>query len=141
MRRGLTLIEVLGVIVIVALVASVTTVGLAATHERSRLRDTAAQMRDLDGRARLLAATVGTVVVSMADDGRRVELRAGGVERDELLASLEIPINVTIEVDTDPVIFDRLGRSPDYTVTLEAGQYVERWQVAGLTGHVTERKP
>ena len=74
------------------------------------------------------------------------EVRAVSAESGEILVRVQLPIGVTgtIVGEGDPkhtVVFDRLGRSPDYEVSLAASDRVVRWAVAGLTGAARESDP
>jgi len=138
---GFALIEVLSVIVILSLVAGLATVGLAATTDSARLRETQVRWRDLDAHARLMARREGPVLMSVDEEPRlvRLHVRASG----EPVALLALPRGIAgrIERDDARVVFDTLGRSPDYAIVVTSEAGTRRWQVAGLTGDVTEAPP
>lgn len=138
--RGLTLVEMLAVIVIVSLVAGVAAVGLAASSETAQLQAIGAEWRDLDGRARLFARSLGPVVMTMHGEGTVVRLDVR--ETGELLSEIALPAVVSGRIDTDmsddSIVFDRLGRSVDYEVTLQGAERVIRWRVCGLTGLIVK---
>jgi hypothetical protein len=129
------------VVVILTLVAGLAAVGLASSHERSRLGEAVTRLQDLDARARLLAGTVGPIVLDVTDDHRTAWLHA--LETDELLGSVDVPGAMTVDVETggasDLIVFDRMGRSPDYTVTVRAGGRVKSWETLGISGQIVER--
>jgi Tfp pilus assembly protein FimT len=141
--RGLSPYEVVSVVVILALVAGLAAVGLASSHERSRLGEAVTRLRDLDARARLLAGNVGPIVLDVTDDHQTVWLHA--LETDELLGSVDVPAAMTVHVATggasDLIVFDRMGRSPDYTVTVRASGRVKSWETLGISGQIVERTP
>ncbi len=141
--RGLTLIEVLAVIVIVSLVAGVATMGLASSTHSARVRAAAAQWRDLDARARLFGRTLGPVVMTLNADRTDVRIHVRG--SDELLTEVALPVGVTgrilAEPEPDAIVFDRLGHSVDYDVQLSAGDRIVAWHVYGLTGLIKEGEP
>jgi hypothetical protein len=125
--RGLSPFEVVSVVVILALVAGLAAVGLASSHERSRLGEAVTRLRDLDARARLLAGNVGPIVLDVTDE------------------SVDVPAAMTVHVATggasDLIVFDRMGRSPDYTVTVRASARVKSWETLGISGQIVERTP
>ena len=137
---GLTLIEVLAVIVIVSLVAGVATMGLASTTHDARLRAAAAHWRDLDAKARLFGRTLGPVVMTLNADRTAVRVHVNG--SDELLTKVVLPVGVTgritAEPGTDAILFDRLGHTVDYEVRLAEADRTVAWQVHGLTGLIQE---
>jgi type II secretory pathway pseudopilin PulG len=155
----LTLIELLAVIVIVATATGVLATGFGARNGDARLRETAASLRDLDARARLLAQTLlrkdaaapgpasggpHAVTLTLAADGRELWVVASGGMR---LASVEIPkgIEARLTLARDgqqaSIGFDRLGRSPDYECELRGERRALRLRVAGLTGLIREVPP
>jgi prepilin-type N-terminal cleavage/methylation domain-containing protein len=138
-----TLIELLAVIVIVSMVASAVTVGLAATGERTRLHAAAAQWRDLDARGRLLGRSMGPVVMSVVEKGDEVRLRQ--LPSEDLLSKVSLPKGVTGRIQaagaSRSIVFDRLGRTIDYEVQLRSSDRVIGWHANGLTGLMTELKP
>lgn len=144
--RGLTLIELLAVVVILSMVAGVATVGLAATNDAAQLRAAVAGWQDLDARARITARTVRPVTLAMDPEGSRLVVRAsvvGGV--GELLAEYQFPRGATGHMEGDGPIdridVDRQGRSIDYDVAVTLGDRVNRFAVRGLTGAILETMP
>ncbi len=141
-RPTFTLIELLAVIVIVSLVAGIATVGLASASESAQLHATAAECRDLDGRARLFSRSLGQVVMSLNSERNSVMLHV--TDSKELLSEVTLPDGASgqIHVGTPnkTIAFDRLGRSVDYEVQLQAGEHLIRWRVYGLTGLIGESR-
>jgi prepilin-type N-terminal cleavage/methylation domain-containing protein len=138
-----TLIELLAVIVIVSMVASAATVGLAATSESARLHAAAARWRDLDTRGRLFSRSLGPVVMSVDESGHKIGLRR--LPSGEMLSAVSLPKTVTGRIEAPngsrSIRFDRLGRTVDYQVELRTSNRVMGWQVNGLTGLMTESTP
>ena len=139
---GFTLVELLAVIVIVTLTTSIVTVGLASANTSAQLRRAVAQWRTLDARARTLSRALGPVTMRYEEQPQLLQLSR--VESAELLATIQLPKRVhadlVAEHPTDTVVFDRLGRSPDYDVTVTLENRLVAWHVCGLTGYITEPK-
>ncbi len=137
---GFTLIELLAVIVIVTLATGIVTVGLASAKTSAQLRGAVAQWRTLDARARTLSRALGPVTMRYEKEPQRLQLAR--VESDELLAKIQLPKKVhadlVTEHPTDTIVFDRLGRTPDYDVQMMIDDRVVAWHVCGLTGYITE---
>lgn len=72
-----------------------------------------------------------------------VVLRAAAT--GERLAGMNLPAGLLATIETadgaHAVFFDRLGRSPDYSVTLESDRARRSWTALGLTGLVLEGSP
>ena len=137
---GFTLIELLAVIVIITLTTDIVTVGLASANTSAQLRGAVAQCRTLDARARTFSRALGPVTMRYEEEPQRLQLSR--VESDELLATIQLPKKVhaalVTEHPTDTIVFDRLGRSPDYDVQIMIDDRVVAWHVCGLTGYITE---
>ena len=138
--RSFTLIELLAVIVIITLTAGTVSVGLVSANTSAQLQTAVSQWRDLDARARTLSRALGPV--TMRYQVQRTLVQLSILESGELLAEITLPRNVSARVvtegPTDTVIFDRLGRSLDYNVTLTLDNSIIAWHVCGLTGYITE---
>jgi prepilin-type N-terminal cleavage/methylation domain-containing protein len=132
--RGLTLIELLAVVVILSMVAGVATVGLSATSDAAGLRAALAGWQDLDARARISARSGGPVTLALDQEQNALVLRRGA----EHLAEFQLPQGVTVHVESsgrpDRIEIDRHGRSIDYEVAITLGERVTRVSVRGLTG-------
>ena len=137
---GFTLIELLAVIVIITLTTGTVTVGLASANTSAQLRRAVAQWRTLDARARTLSRALGPVTMRYEEQPQLLQLSR--VEADELLAKIQLPKKVhadlVTEHPTDTIVFDRLGRTPDYDVQMRIDDRVVAWHVCGLTGYITE---
>ena len=137
-RDGLTLIELLAVIVIASLVLGVAGWSVSATSDRTVLARTIAGLQDIDARARLHARSSGEpVVMHINGDARVLRLTTVGGEK---LSDVSVPssIEMVIEKDsTEPSIaFDARGRSCDYVAVLRTQHEVVRLRVHGLSGEV-----
>ncbi len=135
---GFTLLELLAVVVLLTLTFSIAGVRLAATSTRAKLHTAASRLRDLDAHTRLLARSGEPASLQLDAGQRRVSVHA--ILSTELLATVALPAEVSVEVRTssgeEAITFDRLGRSKDYRVAMQAGETVLRWQVYGLTGYI-----
>ncbi len=140
---GFTLLELLAVVVLLSLTFTVTGVRLAATSTRAKLQATASRLRDLDAHTRLLARSGEPA--SLRLDGTQRHVNVQGIRSTELLATVTLPAEVTVQVRAssgdETITFDRLGRSKDYRVTVQAGETVLRWHVYGLTGYIRTDGP
>lgn len=141
LRRALTLIELLSVIVIISLAAGAALVRLGPIQENVALRSFAASMKELDGRARLHALTGERVKIEVDEELNEIHLIA--FERDELLSRERLPHGARVRFvvgseSTSSIVFDRLGRSPHYEIEVahESGRIA--WQVRGDTGLIVE---
>jgi len=134
---GFTLLEVLAVVVILSVAASVTLVGLSSAGDEVAMRGTRSSLKELDAKARLYART-GQGAVLRVDDSGAIEVLALGPEGGRIARAFINPqIQVTLEVidSAEPGIrFDRLGKSPDYGVVLESATRKESWHVCGSSG-------
>ncbi len=137
---GFTLIELLAVIVIITLTTGIVTVGLASANTSAQLRGAVAQWCTLDARARTLSRTLGPVTMGYEEEPQLLQLAR--VESDELLATIQLPKEIhaalVTEHPTDTIVFDRLGRTPDYDVQMMIDDRIVAWHVCGLTGYITE---
>ena len=138
--RSFTLIELLAVIVIITLTAGTVTVGLVSANTSAQLQAAVSQWRDLDARARTLSRALGPITMRLEAHHGLVQLSL--LDSDERLAKITLPWNVSarlaIDRPTDTIVFDRLGRSPDYDVRLTLEDRVIAWHVCGLTGYIME---
>ncbi len=147
-RSALTLIELLAVVVIISLVASVGLVSLAAGGESDRLRASASAWRDLDAHARLLAQSQGALIMELNEDRTSVMLRAvtNGDQDPRSEKTIHFPDGVTGElVESNSgdawggIWFDRLGRSSSYEAILNGPADPITWRVNGLTGLIVTK--
>ena len=138
--RAFTLIELLAVIVIVTLTTGIVTVGLVSANTGAQLQATVSQWRDLDARARTLGRALGPVTMRYQVQRPLVQLSL--LDSGERLAEITLPRKVSARLatdrPTDTIVFDRLGRTLDYDVTLTLENRITAWHVCGLTGYITE---
>jgi len=136
-HRGLTLLEVLAVVVIVSLVSAATMVGLASANDDAAFRAARACVHDLDVKARLLARTGTPVALTTTADQFLciVGLGDSSVRLAHAAMPAQVAVDLTIGGENVPhVLFDRLGRSDDYAVVMRTHNRTERWMTGGLTG-------
>jgi prepilin-type N-terminal cleavage/methylation domain-containing protein len=141
---GFTLIELLAVIVILSMTAATVSVSLAAADNQAAILRAIAQCRELDALTRQAAETHGApAVLRVRDDHNSLALEISG----EQLAAVHMPSGSELKVylqrdrPVRQIIFDRAGRSPDYTITLRQGDQPSvrgRGRVCGLTGFFIE---
>lgn len=140
----MTLIEVLAVVVIAAMAATVGAIGLFGATDTAALQEASAWIRDADQRARLLAKTHGPIVLELLD----TEVVIRSTDQQEPLSRYELPQSVRVTL-TEPdgnkavsaIPFDALGRSDDYLLIVERGQTQRIWAVAGTTGWMKQVQP
>ena len=137
-RNAFTLVELLAVAALVGLVASVALVATTGVTAASRTMRVTAELRDLDGRARLLARNVGGAVLEVDTDTGAVVVTAHGDDEPALRVPLPEGFSARI-VDTDgssSIAIDPNGRSTDYAVELRHPRGTIRWTIGGLTGQL-----
>ena len=132
------MLELLAVVVLISLVFSVAGVRLAATSTHAKLHAATARLRDLDAHARLVARSGEPTVLRL--DVQQHRMRVHSIRSSELVSSMQLPEEISAEIMTssgqEAIVFDRLGRSQEYRVTLRAGETVITWEVYGLTGYM-----
>lgn len=140
----MTLIEVLAVVVIAAMAATVGAVSLSGAADTAALQEASAWIRDADQRARLLAKTHGPIVMELQDT--EVVLRSP--DQQEPFSRYELPSSVQITFSEprgnkaiSAITFDALGRSDDYLLIVQRGQTQRIWSVAGTTGWMKQVQP
>jgi prepilin-type N-terminal cleavage/methylation domain-containing protein len=139
-RRGLTLLELLVTVTLVALATSVVSLRISASGERSRLREAATTLRQMDERARLFAQTLGPIDLILDRDHRTLELRR--TETGERLRRSQLPGEIRARLgaprDVRIIRYDRWGTSSDYDVVLTSGGEQTRWKQLGSTGWILQ---
>ena len=137
-RAAFTLIEVLAVVVLMMMVAVAATSSLSSSSAAADLIRIRAGCARLDAQGRLFARTcASSVALRVNHDSNALELVQLDVVKQ--LASVPLPSDLTIrfEIDNNPVesvVFDRLGRSPDYRAVFGQGARATQMNIAGLTG-------
>lgn len=141
---GMTLLELLAVLVVLSLLAAYGASGLARMHEHSDARTVAAALRDLDARGRLAAQSGRVCRLDVASDGL---LRLLLHPTDDVIAEVTLPGRAVVSLHrssgeaTTTIEFDRTGCSIDYRVVVRRGDHMETWSVSGLTGSMLEAVP
>ncbi len=143
--RGFTLIEMLAVVVLLGLIASVGVVSLARADGASAMQSARWGLMNLDALARIAARTQGSaVVIRTLDDGSRLAANLAVAHEGAWSASLDLPHGTVIRFPggqetwsqpLDGLYIGRTGRSADATIEIagQSGQS-ERWLLHGWTG-------
>lgn len=140
MPRAFTLVEVLAVIVIMAIIAASLAASLGGASDQAQFMQVLADLRDLDARGRMFARTSeGAAELAIDADARRIRLSGAG--SDDVVAQRSWPGGVSVTFSADrpvtSVIFDRAGRSIDYSVRITADSSRATLRFCGLTGWAT----
>jgi type II secretion system protein H len=152
-RRGFTLIEMLVVIALAALMATVVIVSLAGSYRAARTEDVAGQIAMYDRLAREHARRFGLAGRLVFDLGRGTVTRAA-VEGDAPAsdsAALHLPAAVRLSrmmtaggaASSGEVSIDcsRGGQTPSYAICLTGAKDEEYWVItAGLTGKTSRAR-
>lgn len=142
---GFTLLEVLGVIVILGMIGAAAIRGVvsAASSEDVRLRSAAARCRELDQRARLLGRTGTPSVMMIGEDRQSLFLRILD-DRSPAIFRVGNLSGIAVYLETadrrEKVLFDASGRSDDYTIILRLEEQVVSLSVNGRTGLIQVKK-
>lgn len=142
MARGLTLIEMLAVVTLLALTVSLLTASFAGSVGAARLREAASIVREADARARLRSRTTGPIRLTLSEDRSALLLRTdesadGGpapIKLPEFARAFLLSADGTAPLGS--IRFDRLGRSRDYRIRIELGELARSLHIAGLTGWI-----
>lgn len=144
-RRAITLLEMLAVIVLVALIAGTSVVGLGGIEHGASTQRAAAQLQGLDAQARLLAQVEKRMVVLSLNaqrDTASLQL-FDTTGASTVVTSIMMPAGVSVRLDDGQVasiVFDRAGCSRDYSCHLQHDDARAAWHVAGLTGLITNAR-
>lgn len=142
--RGVTLVEMLAVLVMLSAVGVLTLSGLGRADEQARLHRFAAQVQRLDQLARMECAQQGMVELAVDHEHNRIVLR--DVDPDVVMRDFSIPTGVTLEMcnaagkSIHTVTINRPGRSVDYSVQAKTDGHKRSWSVAGLTGFIMRER-
>lgn len=147
-RRGFTLIEMLAVVAILGLIASVAVVSLARADRSRAMQSARWGLMNLDAQARIAARTQGcAAIIRTNDDGSRLAANLAFAHEGAWSASLALPHGTAIrfiggQETGGPFLgglyIDRAGRSLDATIEIAGeGAPAERWLLHGLTGQFT----
>ncbi|MFG0328785.1 MAG: Tfp pilus assembly protein FimT/FimU [Phycisphaerales bacterium] len=137
-HRGLTLLEVLLVIVIMAVVASVMGTGLVAQDAAGRLRAAVSDWRRIDHGARTTAAIEARrMTLRVLDDSTAVLRDAGAtIRRWDWDSSVAVTMASRSGVAISDLWIDARGRSADYMVSVRRGARTKSIVLSGVTGAV-----
>ena len=142
---GFTLLEVLGVIVILGMIgaAAIRGVVAAASSEDVRLRNAAAQCRELDQRARLLGRTGTPSVMMIGEDRQSLFLRILDDHYPDIFRVGKLS-GIAVYLETaeghERISFDALGRCDDYRIILRLEERMISLSVNGRTGLMQVKK-
>lgn len=141
MRRAVTLIETLAVVVILGLAASVALVSFAGVEHAGALRRATGLVRDFDARVRIVARAERAVELRVDGEGTTL-VAVDPLDPETSLLKVELPDGVTALLEWSPIdaapMIDRRGRSADYRVVLRRADATSELLVHGLTGQVVD---
>ena len=146
-RFGFTLVEMLVVIALAALMASIVAVSLSGSYRSARVKDAAGRIAIYDRQTREYARRFGAPARLVFDMGRGTVTRAN--ENEGIGSSLTLPTGVhigrvlTAEGNAGSgqisVPVSRDGQTASYAVCLTNAKGEENWVVtAGLTGRTVK---
>ncbi len=143
--HGFTLVEMLAVVVLLSLIASVAAVSLARSDRGGAMQSARWGLMNLDAQARIAARTEGCgVIIRSVQNGSRLVADVQSAAADRWSSSVVLPTGVRIAFFDGQVgrgeaaaalLIDRTGRSADRTIgiSIESGPS-EQWLLCGLTG-------
>ena len=134
-RGGMTLIEVLLVVVILGLVAAAMAGGLARSANADAQARALADLRQADAELRLEARQHGALVVELQPT-RVVATRPGDESRVWWQAPDELRVAWRDSDDSavDRILIDAHGRGPDLRIELRDRSSLRRFHILGLSG-------
>jgi Tfp pilus assembly protein FimT len=140
-RSAITLVEMMVVLVVLALVATMTSIRFATPLRKQRVLSALQQWRSIDFLARKasrssdvsvsIESRSGSKVVSVQQDDRIIRSWA-------ISSPLSLRVQATSGEEIDLIRFVRAQGSIDYQVTLSEGSTQEQIEIAGGTGKVRE---
>jgi len=138
-RYGMTLVELLVVLILLGMVATMTTIRFAAPLQRQRVLSVVQQWQSIDFFARKLSRTsdVSIRIEPMQDRSIISIERDGEVMRNWTVG---LPMKILVEdlsgQSLETIRFQRSQGSVDYRVIVREGSVQKRMEVAGGTGKV-----
>lgn len=133
--RGLTLIELLAMIILLGTVAAMTVGRLSSATDAAHQQHVRASIRSADTRARMIAIRNGPTQMSVSGTG----LRIAGPD-DESVFSVSLPGKESLHLRSDSdqplVMYRRDGTCATFTVEYRSGSNRASWRVDGLTGQI-----
>jgi prepilin-type N-terminal cleavage/methylation domain-containing protein len=141
-RRGMTLLEVLAVLVILGMATAVLATHFAVPTEHAKHDATIAAILDLDARARLVARSDGGASIAMEADRPLIHCTArDGSLISEVAADPDLELRLQTEPPVPKIRFDAAGRSATYRIEWKDGARARRIDICGETGWAEERTP
>lgn len=147
--HGLTLIELLAVLVVLGLTVSIAAVGLYSRASEAKLSDATSTLASLDTSARVLARNGHLVELQFDPSARSIELVDLCCE-SSISVERRLPGGLTLEIwhmpqgiPTDRIRIDSRGQSDDYRVRISVQDQSSSIMFAGLTGwyEITRSNP
>ena len=138
-RYGMTLVELLVILILLGMVATMTTIRFAAPLQRQRVLSVVQQWQSIDFFARKLSRTsdVSIRIEPMQDRSIISIERDGEVMRNWTVG---LPMKILVEdlsgQSLETIRFQRSQGSVDYRVIVREGSVQKRMEVAGGTGKV-----
>ena len=147
MRRGLTLLEVLAVVVIASIASVVLLTSLASADRHAGILEAMSRWQDMDRRGRMFAHSESRAMILRIDhEDRALSLRPTNAnDNSAALSKFELPSGLAIAFVDDErkplphVEMDRVGRSIDYTAIFTMDSRLIHRHVCGLTGWVLRK--
>jgi prepilin-type N-terminal cleavage/methylation domain-containing protein len=138
-RRAYTLIELLAVVVLLALLASLALPALVRAAGSDPLDQAVAALRGAEHQLRVLSVGAATQAELGAAGFTGHRLSAGHGESATLVElrlepALELTWNNAHGNALTSIAFDHRGRSEDLEVTVRAGSRQRRFRIAGISG-------
>lgn len=133
--RGYTLVEVLAVVVLMGLIATVFVPSLARASRSSQLQQLQSDLIQLDAQARQLAQFGSLVTIHWESEIRGVRLLKGQDKPQEVI-SLTIPdqFELTPVGFERAVVFDALGHTQSYGYRISSDTGSNQVEFNGLSG-------
>ena len=138
-RLGMTLVELMVVLILLGMVAAMTTIRFAVPLQRQRVLSTVQQWQSIDFLARKLSRSANVSIRIQPAQGRSII----SIYRDgELMRNwaIGLPISIAVEdssgLPIETIRFMRSQGSVDYRVVVHEGSVQSRIEVAGGTGKV-----
>lgn len=149
-RRGLTLVELVVVLTIVALLVASATVGMSGVAQNARRQSAIESIVEADRSLRSLATARQRAAALLIDLDRRQVFKRFETEDGEAIVQKVVSEDRLAAVATatsrraagiEEITYDFAGRSPTFAIELRRGDEAGSWLLfAGLTGQMTRVK-